>query len=141
MRRISKYILFVLLVFIQYSSYAQISVIVNKNIRIKSLSKEKIIDIYSLNTQNWDDGTKISIFDYKGENDVKSRFFDYLGISFAKMQKIWLRKQFSGAGLPPQTFRDFKEIVAKVGSTPGAIAYVPSGSVTKDVLVVITIEN
>jgi ABC-type phosphate transport system substrate-binding protein len=141
MRTIYKYILFILLILLQYSAHAQISVIVNKNSGIKSLSKEKIIDIYSLNTQNWDDGTRISVIDFKGDNEVKTRFFDYLGISFSKMQKLWLRKQFSGAGLPPQTFRDYKEIIAKVSSTPGAIAYVPSHLVTKDVTIVVTIEN
>jgi ABC-type phosphate transport system substrate-binding protein len=102
------------------------------------LNKEKIIDIYTLNSQNWDDGSRIIVFDYKGEDDTKTKFYNNLDFTFAKMQKEWLRKQFSGAGMPPQTFRDYKEIVDKVSITPGAVAYVPSRYVTKDIAVVAT---
>jgi ABC-type phosphate transport system substrate-binding protein len=139
--RIIKLSFFLIIILCYNSIFCQISIIVNKSVPVKFLYKEKIIDIYTLNTQNWDNGTKIVVIDYKGENDTKSRFYDYLDFSFNKIQKVWLRKQFSGAGMPPQTYYDYRQVIEKVASTPGAISYIPSGMVTKEVNVVAQFGN
>ena len=133
--------LIVLILFINSLALSQIAIITNKSVTNRTLSRENVIDIYSLNSQNWSDGTKIIVTDYKGDSETKNKFYGFLDFPFAKMQKLWLKKQFSGAGMPPQSYHSAKEIIEKVISTPGAIGYIPSSLATKEVNVVLVFSN
>jgi ABC-type phosphate transport system substrate-binding protein len=105
--------------------YAQtVAVIAHKSAPAQNLEADKILDIYTLNTKNWADGSKITVFELKGDSPVKSRFYTALNTAFAEMQKIWLKKQFSGKGLPPTAVNSEQELLERVANTPGAIAYV-----------------
>ena len=55
------------------------------------------------------------------------------------MQRIWLRKQFSGRALPPQTVYSEEEILERVASVPGAIGYLAADKVTDRVRVLLVI--
>ena len=118
----------------------KISIIVNKDVPDKELDKGQILDIYTLNTNYWSDGSRIALIDYNGMNTTKQKYYDYLGISYSKIQKIWLRKQFSGKAQPPITYRTEKEVVDIVAETSGAIGYVSSKKVSSKVRVIATIE-
>jgi ABC-type phosphate transport system substrate-binding protein len=117
---------------------AQVAVITHKATSITSLDNDRLLDIYTLNTKNWGDGGKITLMEIKGDSPVKTRFYSALGTSFNEMQKLWLKKQFSGKGLPPTAISSEQEIVEKVANTPGAIAYVNVESVSKNVKVIAT---
>ncbi len=118
----------------------KIYIIVNKNVPEKKIEKESAIDIFTLNRQHWSDGTKIVPVDYKGNNELKTKYYEYLGISYQNMQKIWLKKQFSGKATPPATYKSEEEIIDEVGSTPGAVGYVSTSKLNKDVRIVAVIE-
>lgn len=118
----------------------KLAVIANKNIGDFKLTQDQITDIYTLNKQHWNDGTKITVFDYKGNTKSKYKFYNYIGVPHSSIQRIWLRKQFSGKAMPPKTFRTSKEIIDEVKSTPGAIGYVPLSDVTKDVKILTKVE-
>lgn len=110
-----------------------IAVIVNKNVDEADFTKSKLQDIYSLNKRYWSDGTKIQVVDIKGESETKNKFYQLLGMPFDKVQKMWIRKLFSGKALPPKTFSDEKEVLEHVAKTPGAIGYVSSDKVDDSV--------
>jgi ABC-type phosphate transport system substrate-binding protein len=132
---------FVVMSFLSASTaLAQVAVITHKATSIAALDNDKILDIYTLNTKNWGDGGKITLMEIKGDSPVKTRFYSALGTSFNEMQKLWLKKQFSGKGLPPTAISSEQEIVEKVANTPGAIAYVNVESVSKNVKVIATIK-
>ncbi len=123
------------------SMFAQsVAVIAHKSSSAQTLEADKILDIYTLNTRNWADGSKITVFEVKGDSPIKSRFYASLNTAFTEMQKLWLKKQFSGKGLPPIAVNSEQELLEKVANTPGAIAYVNAESVNKNVKVLATIK-
>ncbi|TAE24379.1 MAG: hypothetical protein EAZ92_13400 [Candidatus Kapaibacterium sp.] len=123
------------------STFAQsVAVITHKSSSAQNLEADKILDIYTLNTRNWADGSKITVFEVKGDSPVKSRFYAALNTAFSEMQKLWLKKQFSGKGLPPTAVNSEQELLEKVANTPGAIAYVNAENVNKNVKVLATIK-
>lgn len=126
--------------YISQAAQTKICIIVNKSVDIELLDKGQILDIYTLNTRHWEDGSKITLIDYNGYNRTKKRYYKYLGISYSKIQKIWLRKQFSGKAKPPITYKTEKEVVDIVASTTGAIGYVSASKVSNDVKIIATID-
>jgi ABC-type phosphate transport system substrate-binding protein len=119
--------------------YGQISVIVHKSVATDPINSSRLADIYTLNSQQWKDGSRIQVVDYKGTKALKLEFYKSMNLTPSDMQKIWLRKQFSGKAVPPATFSSEEEVVQKVVSTPGAIGYVSANIVHDSVRVIATI--
>ena len=118
-----------------------IAVIVSSEIQQAEISKEDLINIYTLRKQNWDDGARIYISDYKGNSEIRNRFYDYLGTSVNNIKKIWLRAQFTGKISPPRILGDSSDILDEVINSPGTIGFVPSSMVTEDVTIILLIPN
>ncbi len=116
-----------------------ISIIVNKSVTDDNFDQNILSDIYTLNKQYWQDGSKVVVVDKKGEDQIKIAFYKRLNLSISKLQKIWIRKQFSGKGQAPKTFKTQREIVNSIENTPGAIGYVHSDSISNNVRVIATI--
>jgi ABC-type phosphate transport system substrate-binding protein len=119
---------------------AQVAIIAHKSVATASVETDKILDIYTLNSKNWSDGGKITVFDMKVEAAAKARFYAALSVSPVDMQKTWLKKQFAGKGPVPIAVASEDEMLAKVAATPGAIGYVSVDKVTKDVKVLATMK-
>lgn len=132
--------LLIFFTFSEFIAFSQIAVIANKNAPKTNLTSERILDIYSLNVQFWNNGAKIKVFDLKGEQSPKFEFFTLLGSSPVDMKKIWLKKQFSGKGMPPEALDSEEEMLKKVANTPGAIGFVKANKVNKEVIVLAIIE-
>lgn len=118
--------------------FAQVVVIAHKSSPVATLDNDKLLDIFTLNTKNWSDGAKITLLEIKGDSPAKAKFYGSLGTSFGEMQKLWLKKQFAGKGLPPMALASEEEIAQRVASTPGAIAYVSADKASKDVKILAT---
>ncbi len=123
---------------LHHNAQAQVAVIAHKSTPIGAIDNDKLLDIFTLNTKNWSDGAKIMLLEIKGDSPSKSRFYAALGTSFQDMQRLWLKKQFAGKGLPPTALSSEDEIIQKVASTPGAIAYVSADKAPKDVKILAT---
>lgn len=117
----------------------QIAVIAHKSVATERMDLSRLTDIYTLNSQQWKDGSRVVVVDLKGTNPLKIEFYRYLKMTPPDMQKIWLRKQFSGKAVPPTPVNLEEEALQKVASTPGAIGYVRAELVTKDVQVIATL--
>jgi len=102
---------------------AQTVVIVNASVPPASFSVKELLDVYTLNKTHWEDGSRVTVFDLK-RGKTKEAFYEYIGMSEDDLQRIWLRKQFTGKARPPHSLSDENELVERVGRTPGAIGYV-----------------
>ena len=134
------YILVAVFIICAAAAQAQVAVIVHKSVPVNSLAASKLLDIYSMSTKDWGNGSKIVVIDKKSDDDAKSKFYSYIGKPAAEMKKIWMRVQLSGEGKAPEALATDDDIVKKVASTPGAIGYVSADKVTGDVKVVATIK-
>ncbi|MEO8168773.1 MAG: hypothetical protein ABI623_11030 [bacterium] len=106
------------------ASFAQVAVIVNKSVPIKSAGASTILDIYNLSSKEWSDGTQIIVIVLKNNEETAQKFYEYLGTRPLTLKKIWMRAQLSGECKAPTSFSSEEEVVAKVASTPGAIGFV-----------------
>lgn len=142
MRILLSYIslLFILAFATEAMAQSQIAIIANKSVKEGSISKSTLIDIFTLNKSFWSNGSKITVVDLRGESQMKEGFYDFLGFSYSEIQKIWLKRQFSGKSMPPIACKSEREIVEKVASTPGAIGYVSLKNASKEVRILAKIQ-
>ena len=121
------------------ASFAKIAVIANKDVKTSSINKAKLLDVYSLDINEFG-GSKIKIFDYSSENPVKTSFFGFLEKSIAEFKQVWMKKKLTGNGNPPISVGSEDDMLSKVASTPGAIGYVSSDKVNASVKVLLEIK-
>ncbi len=132
--------------FLLAPTYAQdtqesISVVVNEQIDTKKIDIERLKAMYTLNSQNWDDGNRIRLADYKGDNYLRIQFYVVLGLTPGKIKKIWLKAQFTGKSIPPKVVNSISEMIEVVTDYPGTVGYLPSSRVTADMNVLFEIRN
>ncbi|MBD3290142.1 hypothetical protein GF337_15150 [candidate division KSB1 bacterium] len=107
----------------------EIAVVVNDSLNIKEIDHDKLLDIYMLNIQKWEDGQKIILCDLKNEIELKKQFYKHLGKKSYEFRKIWIRAQLTGEGDVPATFSTEQAMIKKIESTPGAIGYMSAENV------------
>ena len=129
-----------LVLFLSSMSAAQIAVIVNKSVPISSIDKRTILDIYSLSTQTWEDGSAITVVTLKGNEGIGKKFYEFIGRTSLQMRKLWMRAQLSGESGVPVSLSSEAEVAEKVASTPGAIGFVSEDHVPKGVTILAVIE-
>ena len=132
--------------FFSTPTYAQetqesISIVINDRIDTKKIDIENLKAIYTLNSQNWEDGNRIRLADYKGDNYLRIQFYEILGLTPSKIKKIWLRAQFTGKSIPPKVVNSISEMIEVVTKYPGTVGYLPSSRVTADMNVLFEIRN
>jgi len=110
--------------------HAQTVVIVNRSVPASSIAAKELLDVYTLNKVHWDDGSRITVFDLK-RGKSKEDFYAYLDMSEEDLQRIWLRKQFTGKARPPRSMANEDELIDMVNRTPGAIGYVSARKIPK----------
>ncbi len=119
-----------LLVCASHTMEAQTAVIVNRSVPASSMGLKELLDIYTLNKAHWDDGSRITVFDLK-RGKTKEAFYEYIDMSEEDLQRIWLRKQFTGKARPPRSISNEEELIDMVSRTPGAIGYVTERNIPK----------
>jgi len=125
---------------VSYVQLGKVAVIVHESVKSDELSSQQLLDIYTLNAQNWSDGKKIYVTDFKGDSEIRTKFYNYMSINKNDMKRIWLRKQFSGSGTPPLTVKTAEEMIEKVLSKPGTVGYVPVDKIPLNTRVIVTID-
>lgn len=120
-------------------NYAQVSVIAHKNLSVKSIDKSTLKNLYELNSTEVG-GTKVKLFTNDSNGDINNKFYSLFGRSYLEIKKIWLKAKLTGNAIPPIGISSDDEIINKVSSTPGAIGFVRSSSVTGNVKVILEIK-
>lgn len=129
-----KQLFLILTVFFLFNVVAQsqVSVIVNKNVPEKNLEASKVANIYTLTTKKWSNGSEIKIAD--NSSAAKTKFFGFINKAEGALKKDWLKAKLSEGADVPKTFGSDAEVLDFVASTPGAVGFVSSSSVTDKVV-------
>lgn len=116
---------------------AGFKVIAHNGIRIESMPKKAVSDLFMKRTVKWDNGTSavpVDLAEAAGTRDEFSRAVH--GKPTAAVKSYWNQQIFSGRDVPPVEKRNDAEVVAFVRATPGAVGYVSEGSPTDGVRVI-----
>ena len=120
-------------------SYSQIQIIANKSVKESSINKAKLKNIYTLDTKQWSDGSKIIVVDQRS-GGAKEDLCKAVGQPSANLAQLWMRVKLSGEGNPPTAVSNDDEMLSKVASIPGAIGYVTAGKANSSVQVLLEIK-
>jgi ABC-type phosphate transport system substrate-binding protein len=113
-----------LLAFATTSVAAEVAVIANKSVPVKTIDSQTLMDLYTGDIRSWGDGQPVVLIDLKLKTEIKDVFYGYLGTSSSRMRSIWMRNMLAGEAKPPQSIGSEAELLQMVASTPGAIGYV-----------------
>ncbi len=105
------------------------------------ITKAQLLDLYTGDIKEWDNGEPIILIDLKPKTDIKLMFYDFLGKSASRMKSIWMRNMLTGEGKPPEAMGSQEDLLQKVASTPGAIGYIDNNLVTGDVITLTVIRS
>lgn len=132
-----KTLIFILVIIWCKTCFSQVVIIVNPNVPVDSLTKNKLLDLYTGDIRKWDNNQPIVTFDLKPKLKVRDQFFNLLGKTSSRMKSIWLKKMLAGEGDPPTAMDSEKSLLSKIASTPGAIGFVSKSIVNSSVKVII----
>lgn len=118
------------------TAFGQIAVIANPDVPVDSMSKTKIVDLFTGDVRLWGNGLPVVPIDLQEPKEVRKTFYKELGKSSARMRSIWMKKKLSGEGEPPEPVETEDEVVAKVASTPGSISFVRASHASRSVKVI-----
>ena len=83
---------------------------------------------YGASTGKWPDGTPITVFVLRDENEVHREFLlKTLKMLPHQLRRHWDRYIYSGIGQGPVVVESQEEMISKVQATPGAIGYIEGG--------------
>lgn len=128
--------IFSLLIFACQSAWSEdIVVIANKNVPVDSLSIDDLSDIYLLKTYSWDDGEKIIPINRELGSSARNKFLNrVLNKPQSALSAYWEKMHYKGL-TPPLVEESDKAVLAFVQNIPGAIGYISSSFLTKNVKV------
>jgi ABC-type phosphate transport system substrate-binding protein len=123
-----------------YPAFAGVSVIVNPS-NHTALGKAEIKALFLGTTRHWSDGSAVKPVDLPLGNSIRNEFYqDLLGKSDMDMKMYWSTTIFTGAGVPPKSMSNGKEVVKFVEENPGAIGYIDSSESASGVKSVLTVQ-
>jgi ABC-type phosphate transport system substrate-binding protein len=120
---------------------AEVAVIAHPSVPASGITKAQLLDLYTGDIKEWDNGEPIVLIDLKPKTDIKLAFYDFLGKSASRMKSIWMRNMLTGEGKPPEAMSSQEDLLQKVASTPGAIGYIDNKLVTGDVITLTIIRS
>ncbi|WP_111977650.1 phosphate ABC transporter substrate-binding protein [Algibacillus agarilyticus] len=121
-----------------FSVSAEVAVIVNPSVG-DALDRKQISRIFMGKDKSFPSGSDITPFNLADGNSVRQEFEkSVIQRSAAQINAYWGKYVFTGKGSPPDTLSSDAEVINKVKSSPDAIGYISSDSVTPDVKVIAT---
>ncbi|HUP60334.1 MAG TPA: hypothetical protein VNA69_07930 [Thermoanaerobaculia bacterium] len=107
---------------------ARFQLIVHPGVKVTSISRARLAEIYLKTRTRWDDGTRILPVDQPIRAVVRARFLKAVyDKEPAFMLRYWHRKIFSGRGVPPVELQSDDDVIDFVADHPGAIGYITAG--------------
>jgi ABC-type phosphate transport system substrate-binding protein len=112
-----------------YAERSQLRVIVNNNVKVKSLSESSVRWIFSMRQTTWEDGSAIKVYVLHEQNPIHQDFCkNVLSMFPYQLERMWNKLAYSGLGEKPILVSDSQEMIDMVSQEPGAIGYVLSSS-------------
>jgi ABC-type phosphate transport system substrate-binding protein len=117
-------------------------IVVHSSVDTGEFDKNTLKEIYTLRKTNWESRSdKVYITDYKGDSELRSAFYNYLGFRVNDIKRIWLKDQFTGRALPPKVVRNVEDMIEHLTESKGAIGYIPLSKVTQDLKILLVISD
>lgn len=101
-----------------------VDVIVNPGVQVRQISQGVARAIFGMRMTKWPDGTPIRVFVLSDTDPLHVAFCkEVLNVYPYQLRASWDRLVYSGIGQAPTELASQQEMLARVGSTPGAIGY------------------
>ena len=131
-----KLILLLFIIFLK-TGFGQVAIIAHPDVPVDSLTKNKLLDLYTGDVKKWKNNQRIVAFDLKPKLEIRNEFYRLLGKTSSRMKSIWLKKMLAGEGDPPAALESETSILQKIARTPGAIGFVSESIVNNSVKVIV----
>ncbi|WP_239237545.1 substrate-binding domain-containing protein [Candidatus Nitrotoga sp. BS] len=100
----------------------------------KTISRSSLRAIFGMRLSKWPADTPVKVFVMKDDAPEHNAFSKILLQVFPHQLRLaWDRQVFSGQGQYPEQVASTQEMLFKIASIPGAIGYIKSSEVTKNV--------
>jgi ABC-type phosphate transport system substrate-binding protein len=127
-----------LVMVLSFSSFAEVSVIVNKD-NLDAMSSKVIKRIYLGKSKSFPNGSKVNVLTLKGDTDETEVFNkSALKKTNSQFKAYWSKLVFTGKGIPPKEMADAEAMLSEIKTDKNAIGYIDSNKVTEDVRVIVT---
>lgn len=123
------------------SANAGLLFITHPSVKIDSLTKSEIKDIFIGDKIFWPDGREIAFVVLRMMPAYQMFTVRYARKSPEQYLRYWKKQMFTGKGFMPKSFMEEKDVIKFVSETKGAIGYVPDTAVLNGVKVIKIIEN
>lgn len=111
---------------------AAVQLVANAELAIDSVSRNEARLLFLMRRPQWPDGQATQVFVLADEHPQHQAFCkQLLGVFPRKLRQAWERQLYSGTGQAPIRVDSEQEMLRRIGSTPGAIGYLP-GNMTDD---------
>ncbi len=109
----------------------------HKNQANHSIKRRTLRAIYSMRTQSWPNGERLTVFVLPDDETLHESFCQkILGVLPHQLRKSWDRLIFSGKAGAPIVVNSVEEMRTRVAETPGAIGYIPENYLNDSIAVV-----
>jgi ABC-type phosphate transport system substrate-binding protein len=135
-----KKLLFIIIFLFAAHTIAQVAVIANRSVPKDKISESELLDIYVGDIKWWDNGDPVIVHDLATKENIKSKFYNFLGKSSVRMKSIWLKNMLSGEGDPPKALNSEEEMLKSIIETVGAIGFISKDKVVPEVKVLALVE-
>ena len=126
-------LLYALLVALSPLATAQ-ELIVHKDSGVEQLTRNEARLYLTMRLRNWPNGTLVQLFVLPDNDALHLRFVkSILGLYPYQLRRAWDRQLFSGTGQAPVTVSSVEEMLERVALTPGALGYVETSVMTRDI--------
>lgn len=107
--------------------------IANSEVPVSVLSYEQLKAIFTLQTQKWDDGTKILVVMLPDDSVITKRFLsEHLGINVYRFRELVDAKIYSGKARPPVLVDSEREVFSAIIRSNGSIGFANGSIVAGD---------
>jgi ABC-type phosphate transport system substrate-binding protein len=115
---------------------AEVVVVVNKA-NSSTLDQKIVQRIFLGKDKKFPDGSPLKAINQSADSATRANFDEQiLGRNSSQVSAYWSKLVFTGKGVPPMELPNDQAVIDKVASTPDAIGYVDSASVTDSVTVI-----
>jgi hypothetical protein len=100
-------------------------IVVNRDIEVKSVSREFLASAFLRNVRDWDGGQRILPVDLLPSVSTREDFSRRILLrSVAAVRSYWQQRIFSGRGVPPPELESDAAVIRYVVGNRGAVGYV-----------------
>lgn len=112
-----------------YGNAQPLTLIVNPQLDISSISRNKARGIFSMRLREWPDGTPIVVYVLPDKAELHRDFVRNILAMFPhQLRRHWDRYVYTGIGQAPIEVANINEMITRVHNTAGAIGYIKEES-------------